>query len=359
LPPSQETTAGLLALFALVLGERNELASLLLEVALERARREGHATRQGIVHALRGVIALEHGSLHDAQVEAETGLLLVQQSHFITPLLLGVAMVTHIERGELGAAEDLARTGDALALAEGHTHLAEFMTARGRLRMAQGRPDDAVADLLWCGDQARAAGVLWPSAWKAYAAAGLALRADEDGAARLAREQVEAARRVGTQGALGMSLRTAASAIGDEQRLPLLVEAVRVLEPSSARLELAHAYADLGTELSRLGRRTEGRDAQRQAIKLAEQCGALALADSAMAGLQAGPGRRPRTELKGPPALTAAEWRVCRQAAEGQTNRAVAAALFVTEKTVERHLSSSYQKLGIRSRHQLARALGE
>jgi DNA-binding NarL/FixJ family response regulator len=31
----------------------------------------------------------------------------------------------------------------------------------------------------------------------------------------------------------------------------------------------------------------------------------------------------------------------------------------VTEKTVERHLSSAYQKLGIRSRHQLQAAIGE
>ena len=33
--------------------------------------------------------------------------------------------------------------------------------------------------------------------------------------------------------------------------------------------------------------------------------------------------------------------------------------MFVTEKTVERHLSSAYHKLGIRSRFQLAAALGE
>ena len=133
----------------------------------------------------------------------------------------------------------------------------------------------------------------------------------------------------------------------------------RCSSQTSARLELAHAYNDLGAELSRSGRRAEGRDAQRRAIELAGQCGALALAESATADLQAGPGRRARTELTGPNALTAAEWRVCRQAAEGETNRAVAAALFVTEKTVERHLSSAYQKLGIRSRFQLAAALDE
>jgi DNA-binding CsgD family transcriptional regulator len=127
---------------------------------------------------------------------------------------------------------------------------------------------------------------------------------------------------------------------------------------SRGAAELAHGLADLGAELSRCGRRADGRDAQRRAISLAGQCGAVALAENAMAGLHAGPGRRARIELTGPDALTAAERRVCRQVAGGQTNREVAQALFVTEKTVERHLSSAYQKLGIRSRFQLASAIG-
>jgi DNA-binding NarL/FixJ family response regulator len=139
----------------------------------------------------------------------------------------------------------------------------------------------------------------------------------------------------------------------------LLEEAVAVLEDSAARLELAHALADLGAELTRAHRRREGRDVQRRAMQAAGECGATALAERARADLEAGPGRRARVELTGPSALTAAEWRVCRQAAEGHTNREVAQALFVTEKTIERHLSSAYHKLGIRSRFQLSAAIGE
>ncbi len=358
LPPSAQSNAALLALLALRLGERHELATRLLDAALEDARQEGHATRQGILHAQRAAVALAQGSLHDAQVEADTGLLLVEKSHFIGLLLVAVAMTAHIERGELDAAADLARTGEALGTAN-RAHVNDFLTARGRLRIAEGRLEEGVADLLWCGQRREARGLHWPTDWKAHAAPAVAALGDKQLAARLAREQLTAARRVGTPRALGMSLRTAAPAIGGDEGLALLREAVAVLEGSSARLELAHALADLGAELSRSGMRTEGRDAQRRAISLAGQCGAVALAESAMAGLHAGPGRRARIELTGPSALTAAEWRVCRQAAQGQTNREVAQALFVTEKTVERHLSSAYQKLGIRSRFQLAAAIAE
>jgi DNA-binding CsgD family transcriptional regulator len=359
LPPSAQNTAGLAALFTLIVGEQYELAARLLDAALERARHEGHATRQGIIHAMHAACALAQGSLHDAQVEAETGLLLVEDPHFIAQLLIAVAITVHIERGELDAAARLARTGGAMGVPEDRTYGLEFLTARGRLRIAQGQLEEGVADLLWCSQQLEARAVQWPSTWRAYAAPALAALGDRQQASKLAREQLAAARRVGAPGALGLSLRTAALEIGGDEGLALLREAVAVLEPSSARLELAHALADLGAELGRSGRRTEGRDAQRRAINLAGQCGAVALAESAMAGLHAGPGRRARIELTGPSALTAAERRVCRQVAGGQTNREVAQALFVTEKTVERHLSSAYQKLGIRSRFQLASALGE
>jgi DNA-binding NarL/FixJ family response regulator len=56
-------------------------------------------------------------------------------------------------------------------------------------------------------------------------------------------------------------------------------------------------------------------------------------------------------------ALTPSERRVAHLAAGGQTNRDIAQALFVTEKTIETHLSHAYQKLAIQSRSQLTSAL--
>ena len=52
-----------------------------------------------------------------------------------------------------------------------------------------------------------------------------------------------------------------------------------------------------------------------------------------------------------------AGWRLRRLAADGLTNREIAQALFVTERTVQVHLTHTYQKLGITSREELAEAL--
>jgi DNA-binding NarL/FixJ family response regulator len=46
-------------------------------------------------------------------------------------------------------------------------------------------------------------------------------------------------------------------------------------------------------------------------------------------------------------------------AADGQTNREIAQALFVTPKTIEIHLSNVYRELDIQSRSQLARAIAD
>jgi DNA-binding NarL/FixJ family response regulator len=45
-------------------------------------------------------------------------------------------------------------------------------------------------------------------------------------------------------------------------------------------------------------------------------------------------------------------------AARGESNRAIAAALFVTVRTIENHLAAAYLKLGISSRGELGQALG-
>ncbi|OBH24410.1 hypothetical protein A5692_04845 [Mycobacterium sp. E342] len=57
--------------------------------------------------------------------------------------------------------------------------------------------------------------------------------------------------------------------------------------------------------------------------------------------------------------LTSAEQRIADLAAGGRTNHDIAAALFISPKTVEVHLSRIYRKLGIRSRAELGRRLDQ
>ncbi len=61
-----------------------------------------------------------------------------------------------------------------------------------------------------------------------------------------------------------------------------------------------------------------------------------------------------RTRIEG---LSPAEQRVAALVVEGRTNREVASALSLGERTVETHLTHIYAKLGVRSRTQLARTL--
>ncbi|ORB84466.1 hypothetical protein B1987_12420 [Mycobacterium kansasii] len=69
-------------------------------------------------------------------------------------------------------------------------------------------------------------------------------------------------------------------------------------------------------------------------------------------------GARPRrSALTCPAALTVSELRVARLAASDETNREIARRLFLSLRTVEVHLTSTYRKLGGQSRRQLAAAL--
>ena len=74
---------------------------------------------------------------------------------------------------------------------------------------------------------------------------------------------------------------------------------------------------------------------------------------------------RARTELQrvatrqAPASLTPTERQIAQLAADGLTNKGIAARMFVSAKTVEANLSRVYRKLGISARTQIGRALAE
>jgi DNA-binding NarL/FixJ family response regulator len=67
------------------------------------------------------------------------------------------------------------------------------------------------------------------------------------------------------------------------------------------------------------------------------------------------PSRFSTVERFAPGAATGTE--IPELAIEGRTNRGISEALFVTQKTVELHLSNAYRKLGVAGRRDLEAAL--
>jgi DNA-binding NarL/FixJ family response regulator len=126
---------------------------------------------------------------------------------------------------------------------------------------------------------------------------------------------------------------------------------------SEAPLELARALLARGALRRRTRRRSLAREDLQRAHDLAAARGAVRLAEAAAGELRSSGARLRRATAHGADSLTPGERRVAELAASGSTNREIAQALFLSEKTVEAHLGRAYRKLGIRSRVRLAPAL--
>ena len=122
-----------------------------------------------------------------------------------------------------------------------------------------------------------------------------------------------------------------------------VAEALAVLRDACRRwYELGSAYEAAGTCM----RLAEAYRAFGDAASAAE----LARAEAVYERLGA---RRPMREL--PNGLTPREYEVLTHVADGRSNREISAALFISDRTVARHLTNIYNKIGVTSRTQAAR----
>jgi ATP/maltotriose-dependent transcriptional regulator MalT len=346
----------------LVFAEHLEEAGRLVDEAIAEARRRGSAPGVALASAFRSQVALRRGFVSDAEADARTALELVDAEvlGYCRPYVLSFLADALIERGDYAEAEELFEEAGP---SSGWPDLWQFMLltgSRGRLRLAQGRTDEGLADLLECGRRVAPWRPRNPAtvAWRSDAALAHARLGNTEEADRLASWELRDARAYGAARGLGVSLRAAALVKGGTAGLALLHQATDVLADSPARLEYARALVDLGSALRRQGRRTAARDPLRRGLDLARQSGARVLSERGHHELVASGARPRRLTVSGVESLTPSERRVARMAADGLTNREVAQALFVTEKTVEVHLTRAYRKLDITSRTELPRALG-
>jgi DNA-binding NarL/FixJ family response regulator len=118
--------------------------------------------------------------------------------------------------------------------------------------------------------------------------------------------------------------------------------------------EAARTRLLYGARLRRAGRRIAAREQLRAALDAFVAMDLTAWAQRAADELAAtGATARPRRLLASEP-LTSQETRVALLVARGLSNREVAAALFLSPKTIEHHLASVFRKRGFRSRTELA-----
>jgi DNA-binding CsgD family transcriptional regulator len=307
--------------------------------------------------------ALEYRVGRVGEAEADARLVLGADPTQAPPAWAALATATLaqalLEQGRLEQAERELAGGRPGGESAGMLTYSDVLWVRGRLRLAQARPEEALGDLLAAG---RLLGELHApnpayAAWRSDAALALLALERRDEGRRLVAEELELARAFGGPRAVGVALRGLGLVEGGEAGLGLLREAVSVLAGSQAPLERARALTDLGAAVRRHGRRSDSRDPLRTALDLAHGCGATALAERARTELLASGARPRRVVLSGVEALTPSERRVAQMAAAGMRNREIAQALFVTLRTVEVHLTHSYQKLDIGSRDELPAAL--
>jgi DNA-binding NarL/FixJ family response regulator len=346
---------------ALAWADRPEVEAT-VDRALAAAHRHGSLFAISGLHMWHGAALLRSGDLDEAEsLLAQAGREFNSWSFGAGAglYLAGFRSIAQLERGDTGAAQaTIAAVADEAPddAADGTRY---YDNGRLAVAAADGTAPELLLELVDA-HAARHAPVPNPAynPWREYKVEALVRLGRRAEALELAEENLALARRWGAPGTVGPALRAMATASEGEDALPHLEEAVALLEGSTARLERAKALTALGRAMRAARRPSEAREPLQRAIELAAVCGAVRVGAEARGELAASGARPRRTALSGVAALTPSEDRVARLAADGMTNREVAQQLFVTPKTVEVHLSNAYRKLEIRSRRQLAGALG-
>jgi DNA-binding CsgD family transcriptional regulator len=157
-----------------------------------------------------------------------------------------------------------------------------------------------------------------------------------------------------TDWGLGVAARSRALLADDDAAEPLYREAIERLGRTRLRPELGRAHLLYGEWLRRQRRRIDARAELRIAREMFADFGMEAFRERARVELEAtGEHARKRTtDTLGD--LTPQEAQISRLVAQGQTNREIAAQLFISASTVEYHLRKAFRKLGVTSRMQLA-----
>src|SRR6266511_2104335 len=355
--PVQEATQAIV--FTLALSSKRDEARLLLEHEYrEWSERDEPRSARALwglswveFWAGRWALAAEHAArAHDVSIQYGIE---VPQDH------LPIALVA-AHRGELELAREHSERALELAEEQFGLHPPQHLAILGLVALGSGDMYGAAARLGEADREARTFGWREPSIrwWSAdYVDVLLELGRIGDAVRVLDAWEADAAR-LGRAWVLAHVTRCralVAAAHGDvEQALGLLERAVAEHEAVDDPFGRARALLALGTVRRRNRQKRAARDAIEAAIEAFETIGAAGWAEKARTELARIGGRRSHGGE-----LTPTERRLAELVAEGRSNKEIAAALFVTPKTVGTTLSPLYAKLGIHSRTELIRRVSE
>ena len=343
------------AVYPLIFAEGFTEAESVVAAVMERAVREADPLVFVRALTVSALLRMKQGAMREAEADARRAVELGREMAVPAALLASWPLAEALaERGAADDPEDLlavAAEAGRVTFMAGWAHL-----ARARLRFSQGEIEQAIAELRKLQEREARWNAWNPAMFPYRPLLALALwRTGEAEEARtVAETDLELARRWGAPGALAASTRTLGLLAGEPD---LLRESVALAERSGGELEHARSLFELGAAIRRDGRRSEAREPLYAALDKAHRCGATVLAKRAREELVA-TGARPRRAVRtGIDALTPSELRVARMAAAGMTNPEIAQELFVTIRTVQTHLTSTYRKLEITSRSELEAVL--
>jgi RNA polymerase sigma factor (sigma-70 family) len=180
---------------------------------------------------------------------------------------------------------------------------------------------------------------------------------DRELAAETDRQLAERSKASRTDWAVGIAARSHALVVDDASADALYAEAIDRLNHTRVAVDLARAHLLYGEWLRRQPRRVDARRELRVAYEMFTKFGMDAFAGRARIELQATGEHARKRAVDALDQLTPQEAEISRLVAQGNTNREIAAQLFISRSTVEYHLHKAFRKLGVRSRTELARRI--
>ena len=348
-PPSE--TAGL---YLMGMGRLDE-AQLAFERALARAEAAGMEYVRGDVLLRLSLIATRKGEPRRGAELAQAGLEIAEQLDFgqLTSALLFGCGFAALGLGQAGEVRELAgrgiglsrKVGDQVYLLGNEALLGSLDLALGNLAAAAARLRPLTGQVWRVGRRPSFQGIV-PDTIEALAGAG-----ELGDAASLLAELANRYTDPVTAAATARCRGVLAAAGGRlEDAVAELTSALDLQDQMTRQpVEQGRTLLVLGAVQRRLKQRRVARET------LGKAAGVL---EGAQAAVWAARAREELTRISGRPPgageLTATELRVAELIAQGMSNRAAAAELFVTVRTIESTLTKIYAKLGVQSRTQLA-----